>query len=137
MYFLSDPIYPENDFLGYDPPPVSVYTGMSTYSYCVCFIVINFLHIIVLMILKNCVSHDFQLLNILDKVLHCAESTSFAFAVRDWDYHKYGGPNEHYAQMKRNQCETIWNIIINLFFNLCYLVPLVYLCKLFTQVEFK
>ena len=81
--------------------------------------------------MKCYLSEDFQQLNFLDKVLHCAESMSFAFPVRDWDYHKHGGPKEHYARMKSNQRETLWNININLFVNCCYLLPLVYFCKLF------
>ena len=124
-----DLTYPKNDFLGYDPPSASVYTGMSTQSYFVCFLVMNVLHILFLMIMKSCLSQDFQQLNFLDKVLHCAESTSFAFPVRDWDYHKHGGPKEHYARMKSNHRENLWNININLFVNCCYLLPLVYLCK--------
>ena len=138
--FLSlqlDLTYPKNDFLGYDPPSASVYTGMSTQSYFVCFIVMNVLHILFLIIMKSCLSEDFQQLNFLDKVLHCAESMSFAFPVRDWDYHKHGGPHQHYARMKSNHRETLWNININLFVNCCYLLPLVYLCKLFIQIELK
>ena len=135
--FQLDITYPENDFLGYDPPSASLYTGMSTQSYFVCFIVMNILHILFLIIMKSCLSKDFQQLNFLDKVLHCAESMSFAFPVRDWDYHKHGGPKEHYARMKSNHRETLWNININLFVNCCYLLPLVYFCKLFIQVELK
>ena len=116
-------------FLVYDAPDVSYYTGMPYFYYCIVFVVLYFAHLIALLILKQNVSQDFKKLNLLEKLLHCLASTSFAFPVKDWDFEKGGGPHEHYARMKANHYETKWNIIINLLFNCCLLVPLVYLCK--------
>ena len=118
----------ENDFLGYDPPNVTVYTGISARYYGVIFLVIFLIHMAALFLLKSFFSQDFTELNVLEKVLHCAESTSFPYAVRDWDFKK-GGPQEHYARMKDVRFEVSWNISINLIFNCSLLVPLVYLCK--------
>ena len=81
------------------------------------------------MIMKNIVSDEFKQLNILDQVLHCAESSSFPFSVYDWDYRKDGGPVEHYKRMKKTRLETMLNVMINCVFSCCLLTPLVYLCK--------
>ena len=117
------------DFLGYNPPSASFYTGMASRYYVLCFVIINILHMLALMVLKSKVSKDFKKLNILDKVLHCALSTNFAYACNDWDFHKDTPLKDLYGKMKEVRLEVIWNIIINVLFNCCLLTPLVYLCK--------
>ena len=130
---MLDLTYPEDDFLGFDPPPVTAYSGISGMMYCISFIVMFVLHLIILIILKINVSTDFQNLNLLEKLLHAAQSTNFPFSVNDWDVLTRNGPNEHYVKMKENEFEVIWNIVINVVFN-CFLVaPMVYLCKLEIQ----
>ena len=118
-----------NDFLGYNPPSASFYTGMASRYYVLCFVIINILHMLALMVLKSKVSKDFKKLNILDKVLHCALSTNFAYACNDWDFHKDTPLKDLYSKMIAVRLEVIWNIIINVLFNCCLLTPLVYLCK--------
>ena len=119
--------------MGYDPPHVTVYIGMTADYYCLCFTILFLLHLIALFVMKNYLSDDFQQLNVLDKLLHSAESTSFPFAVMDWDYKRHGGPKQHYERMKKIQLEVVWNIIINGLFNCFLLIPLVYLCKLYIK----
>ena len=105
---------------------------MSAKYYCIVFVIIFALQLIALFIMKIIVSDDFKQLNILDQVLHCIESSSFPFSVNDWDYHKDGGPVEHYKRMKKTRLETMLNVTINCVFSCCLLTPLVYLCKLLT-----
>ena len=128
LLFL-DPTWPDNDFLGYDPPPVTAYTGMSTRYYSLVFVILLVVHILTLMALKSKVSPDFQELNWLDKFLHSIESTNFPFAVNDWDLPKVGGVNEYYERMRNVRLEVVCNVAINLIFNCCLLTPLIYLCK--------
>ena len=124
--------WPDNDFLGYDPPPVTVYTGMTVGNYCWCFFIMLFVHILVLMFMKGKVSRDFRRLNLLDRLLHAAVSTNFPFAVNDWDLIKTDRLEDYHEKMRSNRTEVVWNIVINLVFNLCLLTPMVYLCKYYT-----
>ena len=117
------------DFLGYDPPNETVYTGMSAAYYCLGFAIISVLQMIALFVMKWNISSDFYDANIFDQVLHCAESTNFPYSMFDWDYIKTGGPNEHYERMKSGRREITFNIVINLITNLILLTPLTYLCK--------
>ena len=119
----------ENDFLGYDPPNPIVYTGISGGYYCVLFSILYAIHILALFVMKKFVSKDFNNTNIFEQLLHATESTNFAFSLNDWDFMKSGGPDEHYARMKSNQSEVIWNIVINFISNCMLLTPLPYLCK--------
>ena len=116
--------------MGYTPPSVTLYTGMSAKYYCILFAIIFALHLIALFIMKSIVSNDFNEMNILDKILHCVESSSFPFCVNDWDFRNDGGPVEHYKRMKKTRFETMLNVMINCFFSCILLIPLVYLCKL-------
>merc|ERR1711971_1315536 len=97
---LADPTWPDNDFLGYDPPPVTVYTGMTAGNYCWCFFAMLFVHILVLMFMKGRVSRDFRRLNLLDRLLHAAVSTNFPFAVNDWDLIKTDRLDEYHEKMR-------------------------------------
>ena len=119
----------ENDFLGYDPPSSIVYTGISGAYYCMYFAVLYAIHVLALFVMKKLVSSDFSKTNILEQLLHAIESTNFGFSLNDWDFRKSGGPDEHYATMKSNQKEVIWNIIINFISNCILLTPLPCLCE--------
>ena len=74
--------------------------------------------------MKKFISKDFNNTKILEQLLHATESTNFAFSLNDWDFRKSGGPSEHYAAMKSNQKEVIWNIVINFVSNCILLTPL-------------
>ena len=119
----------ENDFLGYNPPNPTLYTGISGGYYCLIFTIIYALHILALFIMKKIVSKEFKNANFFEQLVHTVESTNFAFSLYDWDFKKFGGPDEHYARMKDNQVEIIWNIIINFISNCVLLTPLSFLCK--------
>ena len=121
--------WPDNDFLGYDPPPVTVYTGMSSRNYILCFSMMLIIHILALMFMKGKVSPDFRKLNLLDRLLHSAVSTNFPFAVNDWDLKKTDQFEEYYESMTNNRLEVVLNIMINLVFNLFLLTPMEHLCK--------
>ena len=114
----------ENDFLGYDPPNETVYTGISSFYYCLCFMGLHILQTLALFIMKWNGSKDFKNANFLEKILHTAESTNFAYSMYDWDFKRSGGPNEHYARMKEGRLEIIWNIVINLIANCVLITPL-------------
>ena len=130
ILFILDLTWPDNDFLGYDPPPVTVYTGMSSGNYCWCFFMMLIIHILALMFMKGKVSPDFRKLNLLDRLLHSAVSTNFPFAVNDWDLKKTDRFEEYYENMTNNRLEVVLNIMINLIFNLFLLTPMEHLCKL-------
>ena len=118
-----------NDFLGYDPPDKTVYTGISSTHYTIIFCLLYFCHILAIFIMKRSVSEDFRNANIFNKILHSVESTNFAYSMNDWDFQKTGGPNEHYKRMTDVRLEIILNILINLGINLLLLTPLPFLCK--------
>ena len=124
----------KNDFLGYDPPDETVYTGISASNYCLCFGILSVLHMVVLFILKWNVSSDFRNSNIFDQTLHVAESTNFPYSMYDWDDIKSGGPNELYIRMKSCRIEIILNIIINMVVSMLLLTPLTYLCKYYKHM---
>ena len=118
-----------NEFLGYDPPDVTVYTGISAGYYCLIFAIISVAQMIVLFVMKWNASSDFQNANIIEKALHVAESTNFPYSMFDWDFIKKGGPNQHFARMKESRLEIILNIVINVIVDMLLLSPLTYLCK--------
>ena len=89
-------------------------------------------HILALMFMKGKVSPDFRKLNLLDRLLHSAVSTNFPFAVNDWDLIKTDRLEDYHEKMRNNRTEVVWNIVINLVFNLFLLTPMVYLCKYYT-----
>ena len=124
----------DNDFLGYDPPSPIVYTGISGAYYCMYFAVLYAIHVLALFVMKKFVSLDFNNTNVLEQLLHAMESTNFGFSLNDWDFRKSGGPSEHYAAMKSNQKEVIWNIVINFISNCILLMPLPCLCECLNQV---
>ena len=70
-----------NDFLGYDPPNETVYTGISGNYYCLYFFILYLCQTVAIFILKKKLSSDFRNSNIFDQFLHSAESTNFAFAM--------------------------------------------------------
>ena len=93
-----------------------------------------FVHILVLMFMKGKVSRDFRRLNLLDRLLHAAVSTNFPFAVNDWDLIKTDRLEDYHEKMRNNRTEVVWNIVINLIFNLCLLTPMAYLCKYYIYI---
>ena len=109
---------------------------MQARYYCLWFFVLIVAQILAILVLKSYVSSEFQKLNKLDKLLHCAVSSNFPFSTRDWDFQNDGGPDEHYARMKENGFEVTVNIFINWFFNTLLLTPMVYLCK-YNLKQFK
>ena len=119
----------QNDFLGFDSPNETLYTGISATAYCLCFVILYLCQTLAIFIMKWKFSTDFRSANLLDQVLHVAESTNFAFSMHDWDVKKTGGPNENYERMKAVRFEIILNILINLATNLILLTPLPCLCK--------
>ena len=119
----------ENDFLGYNPPDPTVYTGISGGYYCLFFSILYATHFLALFIMKKIISKDFRKANIFEQLLHSAESTNFAFSMNDWDFEKSGGPDEHYSRMKDIRVEVILNIIINFVANIILLTPLTCLCE--------
>ena len=119
----------ENDFLGYDPPNPTLYTGISGGYYCLLFFCIYAIHVLALFALKKAISRDFQRANIIEQFLHTVESTNFPFSMKDWDATKSGGPDEHYARMEEIQVETFMNIIINFISNFILLLPVSCLCE--------
>ena len=126
----------QNDFLGYDPPSPTVYTGMTSKYYCIWFVIIVTTHVLSIMAMKSKLSPDFQKLNFLDKFLHAAVSTNFPYAVNDWDLKKVEGPLSEYREgMENVRTEVVWNICINLIFNICLLAPLEHLCKYYKYIH--
>ena len=109
---------------------------MQARYYCLWFFVLIVAQILAILVLKSYVSSEFQKLNKLDKLLHCAVSSNFPFSTRDWDFQNDGGPDEYYARMKENGFEVTVNIFINWFFNTLLLTPMVYLCK-YNLKQFK
>ena len=114
---------------------MTLYVGMSSQNYCIWFVIIVTTHVLSLIAMKSKLSPDFQKLNFLDKFLHAAVSTNFPYAVNDWDLKKVEGPLSEYREgMENVRSEVVWNICINLMFNICLLAPLEHLCKYYKYI---
>ena len=66
----------------------------------------------------------FQQLNILEKVIHCLESTNLPYNVQEWDTPREGQAEDHVKWMKANRIEGLALITLNFIFKLVMLIPI-------------
>ena len=62
-------------------------------------------------------------MNILEKFIHCLESSNLPYNVQEWDTPRHGSAEDHIKRMKANMLEGMVLIGVNLVFKLIMLVP--------------
>ena len=63
-------------------------------------------------------------MNILEKFIHCLESSNLPYNVQEWDTPRHGIAEDHIKRMKANRLEGLVLIGVNLVFKLIMLVPI-------------
>ena len=111
------------------PPPYSLYTGLTSKHSFIVFVSIWLLQIICIWIKNSCTSTSFTTLSYFDQILHSFQSIIAPTPAVDWA----SGPGncfDHYTRMKRALREVVSTLLINFFFQLIHLIPIIYLGKL-------
>ena len=111
------------------PPPYSLYTGLTSKHSFIAFVSIWLLQIICIWIKNVCSSTSFTTLSFFDQILHSFQSVIVPTPAVDWA----SGPGncfDHYTRMKRALREVVSTLLINFFFQLIHLAPIIYLGKL-------
>ena len=111
------------------PPPYSLYTGLTSKQSFIAFMSIWLLQIICIWIKNVCSSTSFTTLSYFDQILHSFQSVIVPTPAVDWA----SGPGncfDHYTRMKRALREVVSTLLINFFFQLIHLAPIIYLGKL-------
>ena len=111
------------------PPPYSLYTGLTSKHSFIAFVSIWLLQIICIWIKNVCSSTSFTTLSFFDQILHSFQSVIVPTPAVDWA----SGPGncfDHYTRMKRALREVVSTLLINFFFQLIHLTPIIYLGKL-------
>ena len=111
------------------PPPYSLYTGLTSKQSFIAFLSIWLLQIICIWIKNVCSSTSFTTLSFFDQILHSFQSVIAPTPSVDWA----SGPGncfDHYIRMKRALREVVSTLLINFFFQLVHLIPIIYLGKL-------
>ena len=111
------------------PPPYNLYTGLTSKHSFIAFVSIWLLQIICIWIKNVCSSTSFTTLSYFDQMLHSFQSIIAPTPAVDWA----SGPGncfDHYTRMKRALREVLSTLLINFFFQLIHLIPIIYLGKL-------
>ena len=110
------------------PPPYSLYTGLTSKQSFIAFMSIWLLQIICIWIKNVCSSTSFTTLSFFDQILHSFQSVIVPTPAVDWA----SGPGncfDHYTRMNRVLREVVSTLLINFFFQLIHLIPIIYLGK--------
>ena len=105
-------------------PDYTIYTLVSLKLYFLIFLGIQFIQTFSIFILKTKMATPFQQLNILEKVIHCLESTNLPYNVQEWDTPREGQAEDHVKRMKANRIEGLALITLNFIFKLVMLIPI-------------
>ena len=84
------------------------------------------LQVLIIWLVKNFFAKGFRKFNLLEKFIHCLESSHLPYNSEEWDTLK-GTAEEHIVRMKANQIEGLLLILVNLVFKLVMLGPIYYL----------
>ena len=84
------------------------------------------LQVLIIFLVKHFFAKGFQNFNILEKLIHCLETSHLPYNTEEWDTPK-GTAEEHIERMKANQMEGFLLILVNLVFKLVMLCPIYYL----------
>ena len=109
-------------------PDYTIYTGLNLKTFFFIFIAISVLQVIIIYLVKSIFANGFQKFNLLEKFIHCLESSHIPYNSEEWDATK-GNAVAHIKRMKKNQLEGILLILVNLVFKLGMVCPLYFLGK--------
>ena len=106
-------------------PDYTVYTGLTMGGYFFLFLAIMVVQIFAIIIVKVLSVDGLKWKDWFDLVLHCLENSNIPFPWRDWDQ---GGGNlyEYRRRFKNVNKEMMWTMIVNLFFHLLLMTPLLF-----------
>ena len=111
------------------PPPYSLYTGLTSKQSFIAFVSIWLLQIICIWVKNSCTSTSFTTLSYIDQILHSFQSVIAPTPAVDWATGP-GNCSNHYNRMKRAFREVVSTLLINFFFQVVHLIPIIYLGKL-------
>ena len=104
-------------------PDYTLYTGFKLKTFFFIFIAISVFHVMIICLVKCCFAKGFWKFNLLEKFIHCLESSHLPYNAEEWDSPK-GNAIAHIKRMKANQLEGFLLILTNLVFKLGMLCPL-------------
>ena len=111
----------------YEAPSLELYTYFSKGAYFWLFLSLHFFQIVTIFFIKQCWS-KIRSSSLWELFLTSLVQSHFPFSAEDWDA-RDGGCIDHINRKIEAQKEFLVLTIVNLFFNLIYLFPLVILCK--------
>ena len=88
------------------------------------FIAIHLIQTFSIFILKSKMAKAFSNFNVLEKIIHCLESTNLPYNVQEWDTPREGNAEDHVKWMKANRLEGLALIGLNFIFKLVMLIPI-------------
>ena len=104
-------------------PDYTLYTGFKLKTFFFIFIAISVFHVMIICLVKCCFAKGFWKFNLLEKFIHCLESSHLPYNAEEWDSPK-GNAIAHIKRMKANQLEGFLLILTNLVFKLGMISPL-------------
>ena len=107
-------------------PSYTLYTGLTLKIFFFVFIVISMLQVLIIFLVKHFFAKGFRNFNILEKLIHCLETSHLPYNTEEWDTPK-GTAEEHIERMEANKKEGLLLILVNLVFKLLMLCPIYYL----------
>ena len=114
----------------YEPVPFESYVQFSFTSYFLAFIGILFLQSFTIFIIDIFwLKHIPSTVTSWEKLVHAIQKSHIPFPFKNWHEWK-GSCLDHMKRKKLGEKEVLTATIVNLFFNMVMLIPLVILCKI-------
>ena len=114
----------------YEPVPFESYVQFSFTSYFLAFIGILFLQSFTIFIIDIFwLKHIPSTVTLWEKLVHAIQKSHIPFPFENWHEWK-GSCLDHMKRKKLGEKEVLTATIVNLFFNMVMLIPLVILCKI-------
>ena len=113
----------------YEPPALEVYTQIPINVYLILFIGIHIIQILVIFLVDRIwLQSTHSSITFWEKIIHSIQKSHFPFPYEDWD-ENYGECRDYIQRKEKALKEFVITALINLFFNMTLLFPLVVLCK--------
>ena len=114
----------------YEAGPFEFYVKYSSLSYFLAFIGILFLQSFTIFIIDIFwLKHIPSTVTLWEKLVHAIQKSHIPFPFKNWHESK-GSCLDHMKRKKLGEKEVLTATIVNLFFNMVMLIPLVILCKI-------
>ena len=114
----------------YEPVPFEFYVKFSFLSYFLAFIGILLLQSFTIFIIDIFwLKHIPSTVTLWEKLVHAIQKSHIPFPFKNWHETK-GSCLDHMKRKKLGEKEVLTATIVNLFFNMVMLIPLVILCKI-------